>query len=171
MPRGETHGQTQARGEATTLSGTAGQLRSTLVPGYKAMLSSGYSPEEKAGIRLSTMGPLSGTFDRMREAATNRVERTRNAAGFGELEDELARSQGRQEAELGGELEKSFADEAERRRETGLTGLSRMYGIDEDTMAKLLGVAGQPKGSSGLLGSGIGAGGSIGAALIAGSAW
>ena len=174
MARGQTQRGQQAFNQATGYAAEANrrgsELYSGLLPEYQKLVSGGgYSPEEQAGIRQATFGPLQAAFEAARERGTNRVERTRNPAGFGELEDELARSEGRQKATLAGGVEEGFANEAQRRKELGLAGLGRLYGINEEEMARLLGITPglleTPRGG-GIGGSLIGAGGSIAAALI-----
>ena len=145
MARGQTQrGQqafNQATGYATQANQRGGELYGSLLPEYQKLISGGgYSPEEQAGIRQATLGGLGATFEALRQRAENRVARTRNPAGFGELEDELARGQGRQAAELAGGLQGRFADEAQRRREAGLAGLGRLYGINAEEVARLLGI-------------------------------
>jgi len=116
-------------------------IYSGLLPGYQDLASGkGYSDADKAAITNATMGGLGATFDRLRQSAENRVARTRNAAGFNELEDELARSQGREAARLAAEDQFQFANEAQRRKEFGLRGLSGLYGVNEEEMARLLGL-------------------------------
>ncbi len=145
MARGQTQRGQQAfdltTGGAREARGRAGELYGTLLPEYQRLISGGgYSPEEQAGIRQATMGGLGATFEALRQRAENRVARTRNPAGFGELEDELAREQGRESAQLAGGLQERFANEGQRRRELGLAGLGRLYGINEEEMARLLGI-------------------------------
>ncbi len=145
MARGQTRrgeeAYKQTTGYAAQANQRAGELYGTLLPEYQKLISGGgYSPEEQAGIRQATMGGLGATFDALRQRAESRVARTRNPAGFGELEGELAREQGRESAQLAGGLQERFANEAQRRRELGLANLGRLYGTNAEEMARLLGI-------------------------------
>jgi len=51
----------------------------------------GLSPADKAAGHGQSQGALSSAFDALQQSAQNRLARTRNSAGFGELTDELAR--------------------------------------------------------------------------------
>ena len=118
--------------------------RGTLIPRFEQLYSrGGYSPEEKAAITGESMGALGSTFDALQQRAANRLARTRNAAGFGELEDELAREQGRQGSELARENQIAFADEAQRRQLEALQGLGSLYGVDTGLLGRALGIPGQ----------------------------
>ena len=70
----------------------------------------------------------------------NRMARTRNSAGFGELADELARQQGEQEANLAQQNQLNFSDTAYRRQMAALQGLSGLYGVDTNLLGRTLGI-------------------------------
>lgn len=144
MARGQRQAADQQRALTNQYAADAYQRAENLYgmvgPEYQKQLTSGYSPAEQAAITNATMGGLGATFDRLRQSAENRVARTRNAAGFNELEDELARSQGREAARLAAQDQFQFANEAQRRKEFGLRGLSGLYGVNEEEMARLLGL-------------------------------
>ncbi len=162
MARGQTRAADQQLRLTNQFAGEAANqgrgLYGTLLPEFQRDLASGYSPEEKAAITNATIGGLGAQFDALRQRGENRVARTRNPAGFLELEDELARSQGREGATLAGGLQERFADEQQRRREGALRGLSGLYGINEEELARLLGIApgllqARAAGGPGFLGS------------------
>ncbi len=161
MARGETKAQTQARQIAGTEFGQAQELRGQLVPAYQDIVNKPMSDEERNAIMQATLGRLSGRFDAARQAAENRATRTRNPAGLVSLEDELARSQGREAAQSGFEAQAGLGREAFGRRMAGLGGLGRLYGINEEEMARLLGIAAPRQGRGGFfdtLGAGLGRG-------------
>src|SRR2546428_78101 len=144
-------------------------IYSGLLPGYQDLASGkGYSDADKAAITSATMGGLGATFDALRQSAANRVARTRNAAGFNELDDELARGQGREAADLAAQNQFRFANEAQRRKEVGLGGLSGLYGVNQDEIARLLGLGpgllqARAAGRGGVGGGVWAGGGSVGA--------
>ena len=75
--------------------GAQQQAGSVLLPQYQNIVNNpGLSAADKAVITGATQGSLASAFGSLQRAAQNRVARTRNAAGFGELEDELARQKG-----------------------------------------------------------------------------
>lgn len=155
------------------LLGQQQQLQGQLLPQFQAIAASpGYTPEEKAARVTAAMGPLGARFDAAREAAANRVARTRNEAGYGELEDELAREQGRQAGELGAELESTAADKAHQERLQALGDIAGLYGVDTNLLSRAMGLPAQligeyPVSRGGFLSSlGAGFGGGLGRALV-----
>ncbi len=148
----------------------AQELFGVELPVVKEMLSSGYSPAEQEDILQQGFGAERSALESARQRAGARVARTRNAAGYGELEDELARHEGRTLADLGQQAQIRFADEKQRRREAALRDLSGLYGVDTNLLGGLLGTSGRlaQGGGGGLLNSFIGAGGAIGAAAVGG---
>jgi len=91
-------------------------------------------------------------WDTQREAAANRLARTGNRAGYGALQMELGREEGRQ-----------VADVTRRGRLYGADILGQLYGGSTGYLSNLYGLRTQeaiaPKGWQRLLGAGIGAGG------------
>jgi len=123
------------------LLGQREQARNLLLPQYQSILSSpGYSAADRAAITGQSQGALSSAFDALQQAASNRVARTRNTAGFGELADELARQRGRESANLAQQNELSFSNEAFRRQMAALQGLGGLFGVDTSLLARGLGI-------------------------------
>lgn len=116
-------------------------LFSTLEPGYKGMLDSGYSPEEQSAIEQGSLGTVGGTFDSARDRLANHLARTRNAAGYGSTMSELTREEGRQKGAVTQSNKIAFADEKQRRKMAGLQGLAGLYGIDTSFLSNVLGQA------------------------------
>src|SRR5712692_4036968 len=101
------------------------QVGNMLLPQYQSILNNpGYSAADKAAITGQSQGALSSAFDALQQAAQNRLARTRNSAGFGELADELARQKGREEAGVGQQNQINFANTAFNRQLAALQGLS-----------------------------------------------
>jgi len=109
----------------------------TLMPGYQSLLNSGYSPQEKSGIEQGTLGAIQGSYGSATDAASRRMARTNNAAGYGSFLGAAARSKGRDLAQQELDNQKLFADESLRRKMLGLQGISQLYGIDSSFLNSL----------------------------------
>jgi len=121
--------------------GERSQLGNLLLPQYQDMVQNpGLSAADKAAVTGQSQGALASAFDALQQAAQNRLARTRNSAGFGELADELARQQGRDEANLAQQNELTFSNEAYRRRMNALQGLSGLFGVDTSLLGRSLGI-------------------------------
>lgn len=149
-------------GFANTAAQRGQQLFGLAVPQLQAMLENpGFSPETRAAITGESLGALGSAFDAARQRAESRAARTRNAAALPELEDELARAQGREAASTTRQNQIDFAAEAQRQREAALRGLTGLFGVNEDQLSRLLGIAGQlvgPRQAGGGGGFGLGIG-------------
>lgn len=114
--------------------------RAPLLKGYEGMISGGgYDQSTKNAITGTAYGSANQAYDTADAAAGGRVARTRNDAGYLDSLDSMARGRAETLANTGASTQKSFADEAIRQKEAGLKGIGGLYGIDEDTMAKLYG--------------------------------
>ena len=100
----------------------------------------GFSAAEKAAITGQSMGALGSALDALQNQAQNRLARTGNTAGYGELLDELARERGRESSDIARQNEIDFADEAFRRQMAALQGLGSLYGVDTGLLARGLGL-------------------------------
>ena len=69
--------------------------------------------------------------------------RTRNSAGYGELIDSLARTQGQDSANLAQQNQLAFANAARSDTQSALAGLSGLYGTDADLLGRAIGVPAQ----------------------------
>jgi hypothetical protein len=117
------------------------QVGNLLLPQYQSILNNpGLSPADKAAITGQSQGALASAFDSLQNAAANRVARTRNAAGFGDLEDELARQKGIAQAGQAAQNQLNFSNTAFQRQMSALQGLSGLYGIDTNLLARGLGI-------------------------------
>src|SRR6266446_4909536 len=89
------------------------QVGNLLLPQYQNILNNpGLSAADKAAVTGGSLGALSSAFDALQQSAANRLARTRNSAGFGELADELARSRGREAAGAAQQNELAFSNTA-----------------------------------------------------------
>lgn len=144
MARGQAQAADKQLGVTNTAAAGAGAnaaaVRKDVVPGYEAMLAHpGYSEETKADITGTTMGSAGTAYDALKQSASDRMARTRNTAGYGEQQDELGRQEAETKAGLAQKTRTGFADEAIRQKELALKGLGGVYGLDQDTMARLYG--------------------------------
>jgi hypothetical protein len=148
------------------LAGRGAAESGTLLPAYQSILAKpGYDDPTKSAMTLNTLGGLGASFGGAADMAGNRMARTRNSAGYGDTLDELARERGRQTSTAEAGLQEKFGDVALSERDKALSGMSNLYGIDTRTMAELLNPGQASSGNLG--GAAIGAGGAIGASLIA----
>ncbi|GAC1626543.1 MAG: hypothetical protein PVS2B2_10320 [Candidatus Acidiferrum sp.] len=150
------------------LFGQQQQLGNTLVPQFRNILANpGFSAADRSAITGQSQGALSSAFDSLQQAAQNRLARTRNSAGFGDLTDELARQKGIAEADQTQKNQLDFSNTAFQRQMAALHGLSGLFGIDTNLLGRTLGIpaellnarANSSRGGSGFfssLGSGLG---------------
>jgi hypothetical protein len=117
------------------------QVGNLLLPQYQSILNNpGLSAMDKAAVTGQSQGALSSAFDSLQQSAQNRLARTRNSAGFGELTDELARQKGIAEAGQAQKNQLAFTNTAFQRQMAALQGLSGLYGIDSNLLARTLGI-------------------------------
>ena len=108
---------------------------------YQSLLNNpGYSDADKAAITGQSQGALSSAFDSLQQSAMNRMARTGNSAGYGDMTDELAREKGRQEASVAQQNQLNFSNTAYQRQMAALQGLSGLYGVDTNLLGRSLGI-------------------------------
>ena len=121
--------------------GAQQQVGNTLVPQFQSILNHpGLSAADKSAVTNDSQGALSSAFDALRQSAQNRVARTRNAAGFGDLEDELARQKGIAQSNQAAQNQLNFSNTAFQRRMAALQGLSGIFGTDSNLLSRSLGI-------------------------------
>ena len=121
--------------------GAQQQVGNTLVPQFQSILNNpGLSPADKAAVTGNSQGALSSAFDALQQSAQNRVARTNNAAGFGDLEDELARQKGIASGNLAAQNQLNFSNTAFQRQMAALQGLSGIFGTDTNLLSRTLGI-------------------------------
>src|SRR5260370_35743215 len=102
-------------------------LSNTAAGGYQSLLANaGYTPAQQSAINNQSMGALSSAFGALAQSAANRMARTRNSAGYGDLLDELAREQGRQTASLAQQNQFGFANQP---KQDQFASLQRLLGL------------------------------------------
>jgi hypothetical protein len=123
------------------LSGQQQQLGNTLLPQYQNILNNpGLSPADQAAVTGQSQGALASSFDSLQQAAQNRLARTRNSAGFGELSDDLARQKGIAQAGQAAQNQLSFDNTGFQRQMAALQGLSGLFGVDSNLLGRSLGI-------------------------------
>ena len=126
------------------LYGTGQGLGSQAATGYQNLLANpGFSPAEKSGIANLSQSALSSAFNALAQNAANRAARTRNSAGYGELIDSLARTQGQEQANLAQQNQIAFGNAARSDTLSALAGLSGLYGTDTSLLGRALGIPAQ----------------------------
>ena len=124
--------------------GSSQALGSQAAGGYQNMLANpGYSQAEQSAIGNLSQSALSSSFDALAQNASNRAARTRNSAGYGELIDSLARTQGQDQANLAQQNQIAFANASRSDTRAALSGLSGLYGTDTGLLGRALGVPAQ----------------------------
>ncbi|MGH9595052.1 MAG: hypothetical protein ACRD5L_18310 [Bryobacteraceae bacterium] len=119
-------------------------LGNTATAGYQNMLANpGYTQAQQAAITGATQGSLASAFDALSQRAANRVARTNNSAGFSDSLDQLARSQGQQQASAAQQNQIAFANNAQDQQSRALAGLSGLYGVDANMLSRTLGIPAQ----------------------------
>ena len=124
--------------------GSSQTLGSQAASGYQNLLANpGFTAAEKSAITNLSQSALSSAFNALAQNAANRVARTRNSAGYGELIDSLARTQGQDEASLAQQNQIAFANAARGDTFSALAGLSGLYGTDAALLGRSLGIPAQ----------------------------
>ncbi|HZP33931.1 MAG TPA: hypothetical protein VFB23_11285 [Candidatus Acidoferrales bacterium] len=123
-------------------------LSGTAAGGYQSLLANpGYTAAQQSAINNQSLGALSSAFGALAQSAANRLARTRNSAGYGDLVDELARQQGRQTASVAQQNQFGFANQARQDQLTALQGLAGLYGVNTSLLGRTLGIPGQLLGT------------------------
>jgi hypothetical protein len=124
--------------------GSSQVLGSQAATGYQNLLANpGYTQAEKSAIANTSQSALSSSFDALAQNAATRAAQTRNSAGYGELIDSLARTQGQDQANLAQQNQIAFANASRSDTLSALSGLSGIYGTDTGLLGRALGVPAQ----------------------------
>jgi hypothetical protein len=119
-------------------------LENTVASGYQNLLANpGYTQAQQTAITGQSMGALASTYAAMAANAANQVARTNNSAGYNDLLDSLARSQGQQTSSLAQQNQLAFANQTKQDQLTALQGLSGLYGTNSSLLGKAMSVPGQ----------------------------
>jgi len=149
------------------LLGNQQQLGNSLIPQFQNIAANpGLSSADKAAVTANSQGALASAFDSLQQSAANRAARTRNAAGFGDLTDQLARQKGIASANQAQQNDLAFSNTAFQRQMAALQGLSGLFGVDTNLLGRTLGIpaellnaranASRPSGFFSSLGSSLG---------------
>jgi len=123
------------------LLGQQQQVGNLLLPQFQSILNNpGLSAADKAAVTGQSQGALASAFDALQQSAQNRLARTRNSAGFGELADELARQKGIAQAGQAQQNQLAFTNTAFQRQMAALQGLSGLFGVDTNLLGRTLGI-------------------------------
>lgn len=116
-------------------------MNSQVASGYQNLLNNpGYTSDQQAAIQNQSMGSLASAFAALANSASNRVARTGNSAGYGDMLGELSREQGRQAASLTQQNQLAFADRSRNDQLAALQGLSGLYGVDTSALSQAMGI-------------------------------
>lgn len=116
-------------------------LGNSVIPAYQNMLANpGYTQAQQAAITGATQGSLASAFNALSQRAANQVARTNNSAGFSDTLDQLARSQAQQQSTASDQNQIAFANNAQQQQARALQGLSGLYGVDANMLARTLGI-------------------------------
>jgi hypothetical protein len=126
------------------LYGSSQALGSQAASGFQNLLANpGYTPAQQSAITNLSQSALSSSFNALAQNAANRAARTRNSAGYGELLDSLARTQGQDQANLAQQNQIAFANASRGDTIRALSGLSGLYGTDTTLLGRALGISPQ----------------------------
>ncbi len=119
-------------------------LSNTLAPAYQNMLANpGYTQAQQAAITGASQGAAGSAFDALAQNASEREARTNNSAGYNDSLDQLARDQAQQQASLAQQNQVTFANRSQQDQLSALQGLSGLYGVDSNLLARTLGIPAQ----------------------------
>ncbi len=134
----------QQNGMNQQIYGSSQALGSQASSGFQNLLANpGYSQAQQSAIANASQSALSSSFDALAQNAANRAARTRNSAGYGELIDSLARTQGQDQANLAQQNQIAFANASRSDTLSALSGLSGLYGTDTGLLGRALGIPAQ----------------------------
>jgi hypothetical protein len=107
-------------------------------PTLQGMLNNPVTPQEQSALTQNAMQPISSSYDAAALNAAQRAARTRNPAGLLSLDESLAQKKGEG---LSGAAENALlagTKTADTRRQQALQSLGQLYGIDQETLSRLL---------------------------------
>ncbi len=146
MARGESKVQneaqqlmTQQEQQAAAQQAANQQLQGATTPTAEGMLNWG-SPQIENDYEQAEMQPVDSAMDTARQRAASRVSRTRNEAGYGAEEENLAGQQaaGEGNAALRGKL--AYQNQQLQEQQAGLKSLADLYGVDTSLLSRMLGL-------------------------------
>lgn len=162
-------GMTNAIGATNNTNAEA--LQAKLTPAYTSLMDTGYfSPQEEGAATTSEMGAAAAPFGAAKFDANNTAAATHNASDLTANQDQLALEEGR----TAGDAAANLQDQKMKNQEAGAYGLSELNKGDQQSMDAMygLGPATLQAGNAatgnvtGVIGKGLEAGGTIGAAML-----
>ena len=96
---------------------------------YNTMLQGGYSPEEQNAITQEGMRAARAGYETNRDSMLRNQARTNNSAGYAANMAKMARGFGETMGSQGRQNQILFADETQKRRETGAGGMLNVAGL------------------------------------------
>jgi hypothetical protein len=124
--------------------GSSQSLGSQAAAGYQNLLANpGYSQAQQSAITNASQSALASSFNALAQNAANTAARTRNSAGYGELIDSLAQTQGQDQSNLAQQNQIAFANASRSGTLSALSGLSGLYGTDANLLGRAIGVPAQ----------------------------
>lgn len=149
MARGESKVQKQAQQLGAQQQAMIGQqqaanraLEAQTIPGLTGLANWG-SPQIENTYEQTAMRPVASALNAVRERARARVSRTRNQAGYGAEEENLAGQQAARTGQAAQSGQLAYQDAQLQHQLAGLKGLSDLYGIDTNLLGRMIGLPDQ----------------------------
>jgi hypothetical protein len=175
------NGYGQSQQFNTQLQGQNAALQNYLVPQFQSMVQNpGFDTATKSAITNQSTGAAAAAYGGASDQAARTAARTNNSAALGPLEDKLAQDKAGTMGDIGSKNQIAFAEQAKTDQQKGLQGLSGLYGMDTNLLARSLGLPPEylqqynnaanqrPSGFSGILQNLIGAGAQAGLGALMG---
>jgi len=123
------------------LEGGLDASKGYLTKQYQNLISNpGYDPATKSAITLNSEGAAAASYGGASDALARSAARTGNSAGITAGEDKLAQDKAATMSGVAAKDQIAFADRAKADQTQGLQGLSSMYGMDMNMLARSLGI-------------------------------
>lgn len=146
MARGESKVQNEAQQlmqqqeqQAEQQQAANQQLEGSIVPGAQRLLNWG-GPQILNEYEQMAMRPVASAMDAARQQAANRVSRTKNEAGYGAEEENLAGQKAAQLGEANQRGQLAYQNQQLQEQEAGLKNLADLYGVDTNLLARMIGL-------------------------------
>jgi hypothetical protein len=155
-------------------------IQNSLIPAYTSLINSpGYSSSQQSAITNASEGSAAAAFSGAGDAASRAAARTGNAAALTPDLDKLAQQKASTMSSVAANDQVTFANDQQKQQQAGLQGMSSLYGVDQNMLAKSLGLpveylqqyntaAAKPTATQGIIQSLIGGAAQVGAAKLGG---
>jgi len=160
----------------TQLENQNQSMQNYLLPQYQNLIQNpGYTAAQQNAITTNSTGAAAATYGAASDQAARTAARTGNAASLSAQQDQLAQEKANTMANVNAQNQIQFANAARQDVQSGLAGISGLYGQDQNLLGRALGIppeylaqynAAMKGGGSSWLPSAIGAAGSVAAAAI-----